>query len=194
MASSSTPNISTALTEGDDLDTTMDRAFYFEPVSHALRKYCSFGLTEEDIAQTVEKNSGDGEQFTNLLMEHTETLSTFGISNLQSLYHFLFIFYKSFDFIQASVSKGMETACKEFVKQQMMSPKQMPDASNSVENYHMEIEISKAPKTPKHQSKVATQQKEPIGILSAKATPFTPKDLIGTIANLILFIIKDLKT
>ncbi|PKY52251.1 hypothetical protein RhiirA4_425130 [Rhizophagus irregularis] len=57
----------------------------------------------------------------------------------------------------------------------MMSPKQMPDASESVEDHHMEIEISEAPKTPKYQSKVATQQKEPIGILSAEATPFTLK-------------------
>ncbi|CAB4416977.1 unnamed protein product [Rhizophagus irregularis] len=75
MASSSTPNISTALNKGDDLDTAMDRAFYFEPVSHALKRYCSFSLTEEDITRTVEKHSGDGEQFTNLLIEHTEASS-----------------------------------------------------------------------------------------------------------------------
>ncbi|CAB4415328.1 unnamed protein product [Rhizophagus irregularis] len=155
MASSSTPNISTALNEGDDLDTAMDRASYFEPVSHALKRYCSFGLTEEDITRTVEKHSGDGEQFTNLLIEHTEALSTFGISDLQSLYHFLFIFYESFDFIQASVSKGMESACREFVKQQMTSQQQMPDTSETVEDHQMEIEILETPKTPKHQFKVA---------------------------------------
>ncbi|PKY44729.1 hypothetical protein RhiirA4_459112 [Rhizophagus irregularis] len=175
MASSSTSNISKALTEGDDLDTTVDRALYFEPVSHALRKYCSFGLTKEDIARTVEKYSGDGEQFTNLLMEHHEALSTFGIGDLQSLYHLLFLFYESFDFIQASVSKGMKSACKEFVKQQMTSPKQMPEASESVEDHQMDIEILEAPKMPKHQSKAAAQQKEPMKLLSAKASPFTPK-------------------
>ncbi|CAB4416986.1 unnamed protein product [Rhizophagus irregularis] len=69
----------------------------------------------------------------------------------------------------------MESACKEFVKQQMTSPKQMPNTSETVEDHQMEIEISEMPQTPKHQSKVAAQQKEPIGILSAKATPFTPK-------------------
>jgi hypothetical protein len=39
----------------------------------------------------------------------------------------------------------------------------------------MEIEILETPKTHKYQSKAAAQQEEPISILSAKATPFTPK-------------------
>jgi hypothetical protein len=175
MASSSTPNISKALTEGDDLNTTMDRAFYYEPVNHAFKRYSSFGLTEEDISRTVDKYTGDGEYLTNLLMEHHEALSTFGIGDLQSLYHLLFLFYESFDFIQASVSKGMESACKEFVQQQMTLPKQISDTSESVEDQQMEIEILEAPKTPKHQSKAAAQQKEPMKSLSAKASPFTPK-------------------
>ncbi|PKY42964.1 hypothetical protein RhiirA4_417890 [Rhizophagus irregularis] len=114
-ASSSTPNISQALTEGDDLDTAVNRAFYYEPVIHALKKYSFFGITEEDIARTVEKSTGDGELYTNLILEHREALSTLDINNLSSLYHLLFLFYESFDFIQASVSKGMENACKEFV-------------------------------------------------------------------------------
>ncbi|EXX50881.1 hypothetical protein RirG_266710 [Rhizophagus irregularis DAOM 197198w] len=100
MASSSITNFSKAFNEGDDLDTVVNRALYYEPVSHAFRKYSSFSLTEEDIARTVEKASGDGEYLANLLMEHHEALSTF-----------------------ASVSKGMESACREFVQQQMMSPK-----------------------------------------------------------------------
>ncbi|CAB4442704.1 unnamed protein product [Rhizophagus irregularis] len=175
MATSSTPNISQALTAGDDLDTAVNRASYFEPVIHALKKYSSFGITEEVIARTVEKSSGDGELYTNMLIEHREALSTFGIGDLQSLYHLLFLFYESFDFIQASVSKGMEDACKEFVKQQMMSPKQIPDASESVEDQPMDIEILEMPKTPKHQLKAAAQQKGPMKSLSAKATPYTPK-------------------
>ncbi|PKY61855.1 hypothetical protein RhiirA4_432117, partial [Rhizophagus irregularis] len=112
MASSSTPNISQALTEGDDLDMAVNRALYYEPVIHALKKYSSFGITEEDIARTVEKSASDGELFTNILINHREALATFGIGDLQSLYHLLFLFYESFDFIQASISKGMEDACK----------------------------------------------------------------------------------
>ncbi|CAB4394831.1 unnamed protein product [Rhizophagus irregularis] len=116
MASSSIPNFSEAFVEGDDLDTAVNRALYYEPVSHAFRKYSSFSLTEENIARTVEKTSGDGEYLTNLLMEHHEALSTFGIGNIQFLYHLLFLFYESFDFIQASISKGMESACRKFVQ------------------------------------------------------------------------------
>ncbi|PKY56575.1 hypothetical protein RhiirA4_476972 [Rhizophagus irregularis] len=175
MASSSKTNISQALSKGDDLDIAVNRALYFEPVSHALEKYSSFGLTEEDIARTVEKSTGDSLLYTELLMKHQEALSTFSIADLQSLYHFLFIFYESFDFIQASVSKGMENACKEFVKQQMTSAKQIPDTFEFVEDQLMEIEILEAPKTPKHQSKAAAQHKEPISILSAKATPYTSR-------------------
>ncbi|CAB4396428.1 unnamed protein product [Rhizophagus irregularis] len=80
MASSSIPNLSNAFNEGDDLDTAVNRALYYEPVSHVLRKYSSFSLTKEDIARTVEKASGDGEYLTNLLMEHHEALSTFSIA------------------------------------------------------------------------------------------------------------------
>ncbi|CAB4437170.1 unnamed protein product [Rhizophagus irregularis] len=69
----------------------------------------------------------------------------------------------------------MESACKEFVKQQMTSPKQIPDTSKFVEDQPMKIEILKTLKTPKHQSKAAAQQEELISILSAKATPFMPK-------------------
>ncbi|PKY58126.1 hypothetical protein RhiirA4_479774 [Rhizophagus irregularis] len=174
MASSSTTNIFQALTAGDDLNTAVNRALYYEPVIHALKKYSSFGITEEDIARTVEKStgdgelsfgiteevitrtveksSGDGELYTNILIEHREALSTLGISDLQSLYHLLFLFYESFDFIQASVN-----------------------ASESVEDQPMDIEILETPKTPKHQSKVAAQQKGPMKSLSAKAIPFTPK-------------------
>ncbi|CAB4411532.1 unnamed protein product [Rhizophagus irregularis] len=126
MAFSSTPNISEALIEGDDLDTAVNRALYYESVIHALKKYSSFGITEEDIARTVEKSTGDGELYTNLLLQHREALSTL-------------------------------------------------DASESVEDQPMEIEILETPITPKHQSKAAAQQKEPIKFLSAKATPFTPK-------------------
>ncbi|CAB4384651.1 unnamed protein product [Rhizophagus irregularis] len=115
MASSSTPNISKAFSEGNDLDTTLNRALYYESVSHALRRYSSIGLTKEDIARTVKKYLGDGKYLTNLLMEHYEALSTFGIGDIQFLYHLLFFFYESFDFIQASISKRMESACKEFV-------------------------------------------------------------------------------
>ncbi|CAB4394309.1 unnamed protein product [Rhizophagus irregularis] len=79
MASSSIPNLSKAFNKGDDLDTAVNRALYYEPVSHALRKYSSFGLTEEDIARTVKTASSDGEYFTNLLMEHHEALSTFAL-------------------------------------------------------------------------------------------------------------------
>ncbi|PKY44812.1 hypothetical protein RhiirA4_459220 [Rhizophagus irregularis] len=118
MASSLTPNISKALSESDDLDTAVNRALYYEPVIHALKKYSSFGITEEDIAQTVEKSTGDGELYTNLLMEHQEALSTL-----------------------ASVN-----------------------ASESVEDQPMEIEILDTSKTPKYQSKAAAQH-----------TSFTPK-------------------
>ncbi|PKY61740.1 hypothetical protein RhiirA4_487132 [Rhizophagus irregularis] len=93
MAFSLTPNISKVISEGDDLETAVNRAFYFEPVSHTLKKYSFFGITEEDIAQTVEKSTGDGNQLTNLLMKHHEVLSTFNIGNLQSLYHLLYLFY-----------------------------------------------------------------------------------------------------
>ncbi|PKC55476.1 hypothetical protein RhiirA1_475547 [Rhizophagus irregularis] len=51
----------------------------------------------------------------------------------------------------------------------------MPDTSESIEDQLIEIEILEAPNTPKHQSIAAAQQKELISILSAKATPFTPK-------------------
>ncbi|CAB5316476.1 unnamed protein product [Rhizophagus irregularis] len=51
----------------------------------------------------------------------------------------------------------------------------MPDTSESIEDQPIEIEILEAPNTPKHQSIAAAQQKELISILSAKATPFTPK-------------------
>uniref|UniRef100_U9T8W1 Uncharacterized protein n=1 Tax=Rhizophagus irregularis (strain DAOM 181602 / DAOM 197198 / MUCL 43194) TaxID=747089 RepID=U9T8W1_RHIID len=159
MAFSSITNLSKAFHEGDDLDTAVNRALYYELVNHTFRKYSSFSLTEEDIARTVEKASGDGEYLTNLLMEHHEALSTFSIGDIQSLYHLLFLFYESFDFIQAS----------------MTSPKQIPDASESVEDQPMEIEILEAPKMPKHQLKVAAQQEEPIKNLSTTATPFMPK-------------------
>ncbi|POG71723.1 hypothetical protein GLOIN_2v1774577 [Rhizophagus irregularis DAOM 181602=DAOM 197198] len=128
MAFSSITNLSKAFHEGDDLDTAVNRALYYELVNHTFRKYSSFSLTEEDIARTVEKASGDGEYLTNLLMEHHEALSTFSI-----------------------------------------------DASESVEDQPMEIEILEAPKMPKHQLKVAAQQEEPIKNLSTTATPFMPK-------------------
>ncbi|GBC40101.2 hypothetical protein GLOIN_2v1473242 [Rhizophagus irregularis DAOM 181602=DAOM 197198] len=115
-------NIFKALPESGDLKTAINRAFYFEPVSHVLRKYSSLSLFEEIIARTVEKSVGDSEHFTNLLIEHHEALSTF-----------------------------------------------------SVKDQPIEIEILEAPNTPKHQSIAAAQQKELISILSAKATPFTPK-------------------
>ncbi|CAB5316464.1 unnamed protein product [Rhizophagus irregularis] len=105
-------NIFKALPESGDLETAINRAFYFEPVSHVLRKYSSLSLFEEIIARTVEKSVGDSEHFTNLLIEHHEALSTFSVSNLQSLYHFLFIFYESFDFLQVSVSKGWKMLAK----------------------------------------------------------------------------------
>ncbi|CAB4409523.1 unnamed protein product [Rhizophagus irregularis] len=76
MASSSTPNISEALSESDNLDTAVNRALYYEPVIHALKKYNSFGITEDVIARTVEKSTGDGELYTNLLMKYQEALST----------------------------------------------------------------------------------------------------------------------
>ncbi|EXX52372.1 hypothetical protein RirG_253640 [Rhizophagus irregularis DAOM 197198w] len=79
MAFSSITNLSKAFHEGDDLDTAVNRALYYELVNHTFRKYSSFSLTEEDIARTVEKASGDGEYLTNLLMEHHEALSTFSI-------------------------------------------------------------------------------------------------------------------
>ncbi|CAB4386280.1 unnamed protein product [Rhizophagus irregularis] len=100
MSSLSIPNIFKVLTDSDDLKTAVNRALYFEPVSHALKKYSFFSLTEEDIARTVKKSTSDGLLYTNLLMKHQEALSTF-----------------------ASVSKDMESACKKFVKQQMTSQK-----------------------------------------------------------------------
>ncbi|CAB5361553.1 unnamed protein product [Rhizophagus irregularis] len=112
MAFSSITNLSKAFHEGDDLDTAVNRALYYELVNHTFRKYSSFSLTEEDIARTVEKASGDGEYLTNLLMEHHEALSTFSIGDIQSLYHLLFLFYESFNFIQASVSKGWKALAK----------------------------------------------------------------------------------
>ncbi|PKY20292.1 hypothetical protein RhiirB3_433557 [Rhizophagus irregularis] len=152
MAFSSITNLSKAFHEGDDLDTAVNRALYYELVNHTFRKYSSFSLTEEDIARTVEKASGDGEYLTNLLMEHHEALSTFSI---------------------ALVKDGKRL--QKFMQQQMTSPKQIPDASKSVEDQPMEIEILEAPKMPKHQLKVAAQQEEPIKNLSTTATPFTPK-------------------
>uniref|UniRef100_U9UAE1 Uncharacterized protein n=1 Tax=Rhizophagus irregularis (strain DAOM 181602 / DAOM 197198 / MUCL 43194) TaxID=747089 RepID=U9UAE1_RHIID len=147
MASLSTPNISKAFSEGNDLDTTMDRALYYEPVNHVLKKYSAFCLTEDDIARIVNKNSGDEEYLTNLLMEHHEALSILGISDIQSLYHLLL---SLLTLSNPALVKGW--------KDQLM-----------------EIEISEAPKIPKHQSKAAAQQEEPMSDLSAKTTPFTPK-------------------
>jgi hypothetical protein len=61
MAFSSTQNISKALSESDDFETAVNRAFYFKPVSYyVLKKFSSFGLTEDDIAQTVKKSADDG--------------------------------------------------------------------------------------------------------------------------------------
>ena len=99
MASSSTQDISTTLPEGDDVNFAVNRALYFEPVLYALRKFSAKGLTEDNIVRTVIKNTGDSELYTNFLIEHQEALSTFGIGDLQSLFHFLFLFYESFDFI-----------------------------------------------------------------------------------------------
>jgi tRNA splicing ligase len=82
MASSSTQNISGALPEGDDLDTAVNRALYYEPVVYALKKYSSFNITEETIARTVKKCIGDGELYTDLLIEHRKALSTLGISDI----------------------------------------------------------------------------------------------------------------
>ena len=62
----------------------------------------------------------------------------------------------------------METACQEFVKQQMTSPQQIPDASESVEDQPMNIEIIETPITPKHHSKGVVQQKEPIRTFQLK--------------------------
>ncbi|CAB4437171.1 unnamed protein product [Rhizophagus irregularis] len=59
MVSLSIPNISKVLTEDDDLEIAVNRALYFEPVSHALKRYSFFSLTEEDITQTVEKRIGN---------------------------------------------------------------------------------------------------------------------------------------
>ncbi|PKB99564.1 hypothetical protein RhiirA5_429501 [Rhizophagus irregularis] len=152
MASLSTPNISKAFSEGNDLDTTMDRALYYEPVNHVLKKYSAFCLTEDDIARIVNKNSGDEEYLTNLLMEHHEALSILGISDIQSLYHLLL---SLLTLSNPALVKGWKVPAE---KDQLM-----------------EIEISEAPKIPKHQSKAAAQQEEPMSDLSAKTTPFTPK-------------------
>ncbi|GBC42618.2 hypothetical protein GLOIN_2v1785013 [Rhizophagus irregularis DAOM 181602=DAOM 197198] len=102
MAFSSTTNISKAFSEGDDLDTAVNRALYYEPVNHAFRKYSSFGLTEEDI---------------------------------------------------------------------ITSSKQIPDASKSVEDQPMDIEILEAPKMSKHQSKVAVQPEDPKDDVSRPSLP-----------------------
>ncbi|CAB5337814.1 unnamed protein product [Rhizophagus irregularis] len=152
MASLSTPNISKAFSEGNDLDTTMDRALYYEPVNHVLKKYSAFCLTEDDIARIVNKNSGDEEYLTNLLMEHHEALSILGISDIQSLYYLLL---SLLTLSNPALVKGWKVPAE---KDQLM-----------------EIEISEAPKIPKHQSKAAAQQEEPMSDLSAKTTPFTPK-------------------
>ncbi|UZO13778.1 uncharacterized protein OCT59_005265 [Rhizophagus irregularis] len=145
MASLSTPNISKAFSEGNDLDTTMDRALYYEPVNHVLKKYSAFCLTEDDIARIVNKNSGDEEYLTNLLMEHHEALSILGISDIQSLYHLLL---SLLTLSNPALVKGWKVPAEK---------------------------ISEAPKIPKHQSKAAAQQEEPMSDLSAKTTPFTPK-------------------
>ncbi|PKC06808.1 hypothetical protein RhiirA5_419067 [Rhizophagus irregularis] len=76
-------NIFKTLFEGDDLEIAINRAFYFESVSHTLKKYSSFSLSEEDITQIIEKSEGDNEQFTNLLIEYQEALLIFSISDLQ---------------------------------------------------------------------------------------------------------------
>jgi hypothetical protein len=65
MAFLSIPNISKALTERDNLETAVNRALYFELVSHALKRYSFFDLTEENIARTIEKNTGDSLLYTN---------------------------------------------------------------------------------------------------------------------------------
>ena len=57
MASLSTQDISTTLPKGDDVNFAVNRALYFESVLHTLRKFSAEGLTENDIARTVIKNS-----------------------------------------------------------------------------------------------------------------------------------------
>ncbi|CAB4436305.1 unnamed protein product [Rhizophagus irregularis] len=125
MASSSTPNISQALTEGDDLNHGGEiELLYYEPHWRWRTVY-----------QHAYRTSG-------------------GPLNLG----------------QRSV-KEWRTLAKSFVKQQMTSPKQLPDTSESVEDQPMDIEILDT-QTP---IKVAAQQKGPMKSLSAKAIPYTPK-------------------
>ncbi|GET62622.1 hypothetical protein GLOIN_2v1791639 [Rhizophagus irregularis DAOM 181602=DAOM 197198] len=59
MAFSSKQTIFKVLFKDDDFDTTVDRTIYYELVKYALKKYCSFDLTEKNISQTVEKHTED---------------------------------------------------------------------------------------------------------------------------------------
>uniref|UniRef100_U9U549 Uncharacterized protein n=1 Tax=Rhizophagus irregularis (strain DAOM 181602 / DAOM 197198 / MUCL 43194) TaxID=747089 RepID=U9U549_RHIID len=52
----------------------------------------------------------------------------------------------------------------------------------------MDIEILKVLKTSKHQSKATVQQKEPISILSAKTTFFTPKGVLASVITATLYL------
>ncbi|CAB4384682.1 unnamed protein product [Rhizophagus irregularis] len=81
MAFLSKQNIFKALFKNDDLKTAINKVLYFKLVCHALKRYSiSFSLTKNNIFQTVEKNTGDDELYTTLLMEHHEVLATFDMS------------------------------------------------------------------------------------------------------------------
>jgi hypothetical protein len=56
MAFLSKQNISKALSEDNNSDTTVNRALYFKPVNYILKKYFNFNLTENNISQHWSKS------------------------------------------------------------------------------------------------------------------------------------------
>ncbi|PKY48667.1 hypothetical protein RhiirA4_464329 [Rhizophagus irregularis] len=118
--------------------------------------------------------------YENLLSEFKDVFSTFGVKNVNKLYHFLYIVLAYQQQLQNSFGQGVENIWKSL----MTSPQQTAYASSSTENASMDIEIS-AP--PEHQSQIISSVAQPeqeviqidevsmLSPLKATAEPFTPK-------------------
>ncbi|CAB5380224.1 unnamed protein product [Rhizophagus irregularis] len=115
-----------------------------------------------------------------LLSEFQDVFSTFGVRNVNKLYHFLFIILEYSQQLQNSLGQGVENIWNSL----MTSPQQTAYASSSTENASMDMEIIALFE---HQSQsstsVAQPEPEPIRInevsmqalLKASAIPFKPK-------------------
>ncbi|CAB4425130.1 unnamed protein product [Rhizophagus irregularis] len=147
----------------------------------ALRSYADENLSEAHLVDTVTMEAGeDLTTYENLLSEFKDVFSTFGVKNVNKLYHFLYIVLAYQQQLQNSFGQGVENIWKSL----MTSPQQTAYASSSTENASMDIEIS-AP--PEHQSQIISSVAQPeqeviqidevsmLSPLKATAEPFTPK-------------------